>query len=523
MRVALTRGFVFWSGLAVLTLFFLPGNGEAQGVTYLGLEPEQLVALLDLSAVDRSDGRLTELDAQLATHPEARLWNEKGLILAAREEWKQAEEAFRHASHELAAARLGLAVSLVQQGEHKDALEVVEEPGGVDDDHRNRLRFARVLLRLHADVKVRFSELRQELAPFLFSASSGSSVFDLWLGLNPEREELESVLEALRPLGTPFAAWQRAEVLLRLGKVQRALREIRDLEQGPSTDDELRNRILRAQARALFQLGSDGAGQSAYRRILHRLDEPTADLLYRDIAVLASPSERGQFPALSLEEKADFFWQFWMRRHPVPVEEVNPRLAEHYRRLDQALAEYPLQSTGHGYFTDEDTFLSYSPALPYYSSRATFNRGPASRYWIDHRGLILLLHGEPDLRIGPRSHGGSNKTESWAISRFQTRPLIFNFVKRPAVGEWTLVLSLAVAATRPSAPDDPTAVYEALARGVTRSYGRLYQSRIRLHPIYRQVLEVRSRRDLLRAFRAESELMASFVTAGLGSDSTDYY
>jgi GWxTD domain-containing protein len=505
----MSKRFPFLVLLLALSYLAVPTIGEAQ---YVGLEPGRLTSMVR-RAGDQKDltARLTEIEAQLGTEPRADLWTQKGQVLAGLEKWEEAAEAFRHASQALPEARLGLAVSLMQLGKKEEAFEAIGEPT------EYRLRYARVLLKLRAEREVQFIELRSELRSILTAEPFFPGAFDLWLALNPNEDELEGYSQLLESHQDPRARLQRVETLLALDEPKRALSLSREIQ---SLQGELLNRLEWNRARANFQLDSHAAGQSVYWQILDRLDEPTADLLFRDLAGLASSSERAAFESLGLQDKPDFFRRFWIRRNPLPDEEVNPRLAEHYRRLARAQAEYPLQSTGKGYFTDEERFLSFSPRLRYFDSTAVFANGPASRLWLDHRGLILIRHGEPDLKIGPRRYGQTEPSESWLISRFQTRPMFFHFVqRRSAVGEWTLALNLAVAATSPAAADDPVQVANSLRSG----FRTLYQSRFRLHPLFQQILQVRSRRDLDRILQAESQLGASFVSVALGSDSTDYY
>lgn len=460
---------------AAVTLAFtlLPAASDAQ---YIGLEPQRIVALLDQSASGGEDET----------------------------------------------ARVTLAVSLFREGKPQAALDALGPP---TDRETPRLGYARLLLKLHTEHDLRFSGFRTALRELLQTDPFFSDVFDVWLGLNPQKKELRSYLEVLRPLRDPRADWQRAEVLLRLGDAQQA---VRVLQETRGSDVALQNRVDHALARAHFQMKADAAGQAAYQRLLARLDDTTANFLFQDIAAIASSAEREEFATLSLEKKAEFFRRFWASRHPIPVQEANPRLAEHYRRLAQALADYALQSNGRGFFTDPDVFRSLSPALTYFDSMVLFAEGPASRYWFDARGLMLLRHGQPTLLIPARRYGDSGRdtgteiTESWFVNRYLSRPMLFHFIERPAVGEWTLVLNLAVAAARRGAsPDDPEKILRDLTQ--TASYRALYESRLQLHPVYQQILEARSQLDLGRALRAESELMAGYLKAAVTFDATGYY
>jgi GWxTD domain-containing protein len=506
------RRFAFLN-LAAVGVLLISVTAEAK---YSGTEPERLVSLLEESeGWEATEDRLAEIETQLGSAPNTQLWNEKGLALAARGRWEEAEAAFRHAQTKLPPARLGLAVSLFQLGRLDEALETIEsESERSREDYR--FRYLHVLLRLNSGHDIGFSELRKELLPILSGSASHRDVFEVWLNLNPEEDELKSYLNRLKDDPAPDASWQRAEVLLRLHEADDALIE---LQKAAAVEGELQNRMDYARTRAYFQLKSDKAGQTMYHQILDHLEDETAERLFRDLAAITSPSERAQFEATATEEKGDFFRGFWMKRHPVPVQEVNPRLAEHFRRLAQALREYPLQSAGRGCFTDREVFLTHSPELAHYNPVVLFEMGQTAHYWIDHRGLVLLRQGEPAFKVGPQRRGGSNENESWAIAGTRGRPFVFNFVKRAQIDEFVLVLNLAVAATRPAAADDPLTVLESL----TRNYRRLYQSRVRLHPVYRGVFDARSQVDLERGLRAESEQMAVIINAALASDSTSFY
>lgn len=461
--------------LLAVMLTVWPASGYAQ---YIGLEPERIVTLLDDTAAGVQE-------ASAGARDEAR--------------------------------RVHLSASLLNEGKRVAALEAL---GPAGHDESPRLRYARVLIRLHAEREVRFADLRASLAALLQLDPffQDEDAFDVWLGLNPDKKELHSHLAMVQARQDPRADWQRGEVLLRLDEPRAALAALE--RAGAPRDDALRSRVERALARAHFQAKDDAAGQAVYHRLLERLDVPAAERLFHDVAAIASQAERQEFATLAARDRAAFFRRFWASRHPVPVQELNPRLAEHYRRLAQALAEYPLQSTGRGFFTDADVFRSFSPKLPYFDPDVMFADGPASRYWLDPRGLLLIRHGEPDRRIPPRTFGDAALSESWLIGGYGSRPLFFHFVKRPMVGEWSVALNLAVAATRRAAiPDDP----EKVLYDLTSAFVPLYQSRLAFHPLYQQVSEARSEADLGRLLRAESELMAAFLKAALTFDSTGYY
>lgn len=482
---------MFWLANVASLVLFVSTTAEAG---YIGLEPERLVGLL-------------ELDDASAVAPVL----EDAYANAASGDWELAVAAFRNALNTHPKARLGLSVALAQLGRNEEALELVR-----DEKRSLKLRYAAVLLRLRAEPSVSFKDLRAEL---LGLTSLGEDVFDLWLALNPGEKELERYASVIASRSGPIVSWRRAEIQLRLQKPEAALQELRDID-GTQQSKWFRNLLDLTRARASFDMGSDEEGESYYWGVLERLEPRTSERLFRDVSSIASSSEWQEYPDLwDTNERKDFFTRFWKGRDPVPTRDDNPRIAEHYRRLARAVRDYPLQSTGRGYFTDEEVFVSMSPRLPYYDSLELFQLQQRSRYWVDHRGIVFLLQGAPDRQIGERTYAGSAKTESWKFTRFRSEPLAFHFVRRPHVREWTLALNLGVASTWPSAPDEP----EKVLAYQTRAFGRLYSSRQMFLPLYQRLALERSYRDVRRVLLEESNLMALYIQTAMARDFAGFY
>jgi len=476
--------------LASLTLF-VSTTTEA---SYIGLEPERLVGLLD---VDDTTDIAPALEAAFAH--------------AASGDWAPAEAAFRNAASSNPGARLGQSVALAQLGRSEEALDLVR-----GDQSSLKLRYAAVLLKLRAEPRVSFKDLRAEL---LGLTALGDDVFDLWLALNPSKKELEHYERAIASRSRPVDFWQRAEIQRRLQRPEAALEELHDMD-ATQQSEWFRNLVDLTRARASFDMGSDEEGERYYRSVIGRLEPRTSERLFRDVSCIASSAERQEYEDLwDANERKQFFIRFWEKRDPVPTRDDNPRIAEHYRRLTRAVTDYPLQSTGRGYFTDEDVFLSRSPRLPYYDSLELFQLQQQSRYWVDHRGLVFLLQGAPEIQIVERQYSGSDQNVSWKFTRLRSEPLAFHFVKRAGVNEWTLVLNLGVASTSPSAPDEP----EKVRAYQTRAFGRLYASREMFLPLYQNFILARSYRDMKRTLLEESSLMASSIQRAMAQDTTAFY
>ncbi len=502
--------------LAALAL--LIGAADRVDAQHIGLEPGRLAALLDLPKGDdaQRERRLEEIGRAALTAPSSALWLESGHLLTAMGRWEAAEAAYRRAVVDTPLARLGIAAALVERGQPHVAMSQLH----TDDPWR--LRYARVLLQLRTDRAVRFADLRAELAALLAAEPHAVDVFDLWLGLNPDEAELEAAIERLDDLSDLEAVRQRAEVRLRLGQPELARREI---EAAPRGGDDahpgVRSRLDRVLARAFFEDDDDRQGQEIYARLLDRLDATAADVLYQDVAVIASREERRDFASQPETERASFFRRFWTRRDPTPGTPDNSRIGEHYRRLADALSDYPLQSTGRGFFTDAEIFATLSPTLRHFDAARVFEEMSASRYWLDPRGLILTRHGAPARRVVLDEFlSPGHPSESWLLTGPQTGELVLNFVKRPTVGEWSLALNLAIAVDEAGdAPDDPQ-VLDDLSLGALR---RVYRTRARLHTLYREAAAIRSADDAGSLLGAESRLLAGDALVALGLDSTSHY
>ncbi|RMD85557.1 MAG: tetratricopeptide repeat protein [Calditrichaeota bacterium] len=133
----------------------------------------------------------------------------------------------------------------------------------------------------------------------------------------------------------------------------------------------------------------------------------------------------------TVQEKRQFFRQFWSSRNPLPATDVQLRAIEHFQRLLHAEANYWYYGV-RSWFNSPNKIGYKNLKMPrvYYLNDA-FN----------DKGLIYIRHGEPDDRA--IASGQLLETyESWRYVKRDTRPeLIFHFVMETNAVEnnWRLI------------------------------------------------------------------------------------
>lgn len=100
--------------------------------------------------------------------------------------------------------------------------------------------------------------------------------------------------------------------------------------------------LLALRAQAAFETGDPAAGARYYNHAVARADADPLEILWRQIAALASPEEEARYHAASPAERADFFRGFWASREPDLTTSTNERVAEHFLRLRTARKEFRL-------------------------------------------------------------------------------------------------------------------------------------------------------------------------------------
>ncbi|MEO5509862.1 MAG: hypothetical protein ABIV28_02040 [Longimicrobiales bacterium] len=140
-----------------------------------------------------------------------------------------------------------------------------------------------------------------------------------------------------------------------------------------------------------------------------------------DVAPLLVDVDRGVLKNLPANETAQWLSGFWERSAAKSARTVPRRLAEHFRRMQYALAHYQRTSKfgvrgGSAFIIDGDNHR-----LPF-----------------DDRGLIYIRFGKPDVRIStPPGEMSPPPNESW-IYTVEGDVEMFHFHKFPGTSEWAL-------------------------------------------------------------------------------------
>lgn len=487
-----------------------------------------------------------EADRQLPEVPERQpsgRWVHLG-----REDWRLEEVASRLDDRETAGAT---AAAAALRGGDMDAARSALDRLLESDAGDPVARYGRALARMRDTDGLELETVRTDLAVVLREEPLYRGAFRLWLALNPREEEIESVDANLeRAAGGADSAANlarlaahRADLAIWQEEPQEALDRLDEaaLPPGTRTDRERARSWNLARLRALFEADRDLEGQRLYFALVESGDPLLLERLYRDLQPATTRDERQEIRDLATfdstraeaiddpDEVADWFRTFWEEQDPLPADELNPRIGEHYRRLARAREEHGLQSNGDGYFVDWERFQELSPQLPHFPTSMVFDDQQALGYWIDHRGLWLLRHGQPDAEIGSRELRRmdielpaleASDSATWVFAAGLPRTLAVHLVERNVVDEWIQVLNLGVAATEfTGTPDAP----EQLSGDLTDAARDLYLSRQSLDRLFAQIARAGTRARLEELLRRESRAMAGFSKAGRRLTSTDFY
>ena len=253
---------------------------------------------------------------------------------------------------------------------------------------------------------IELAERQLQLKPELVEAQVG--IFDIyrrflctvraaralaWLGGHPTDYARLFEGEVLRRESLAYYG-EETDVRLDAPKLRQAddvLAEL--LTRPPAGSTELPHHpVLLARARVHYAFGEPDVAQDFVEMAIASIDgEAAARLVFEDFKYVLDEEEWERWRALEgtrdPEPYRAFFRRMWARRDPVPASRVNPRLAEHYRRLTKAEKHYV-----------------------YHGFRARYNNPDARRELgfppsyalateLDDRGIVYVRHGEPDDRV----------------------------------------------------------------------------------------------------------------------------
>lgn len=132
-------------------------------------------------------------------------------------------------------------------------------------------------------------------------------------------------------------AWfQLGSVLLQTGRAEDAIAMWeRLMQERPG----FRERYLTLLIEAYQKAGYAQKAEETANEYIAGLDDSTRTL-FKDLTLIATPSEQAEFEALDRWDKLSFARKFWVKRDPSPATEANERRVEHYRRIIYAMQHF---------------------------------------------------------------------------------------------------------------------------------------------------------------------------------------
>jgi len=162
--------------------------------------------------------------------------------------------------------------------------------------------------------------------------------WDLWERLYRGDRHRRKAARLLARYDDPASSLRRAILLIELEEYAEADAVLADL--AARGVEEVATLALRAQA--ALEAGRLADGERLYWYAVDRAATDTTDLLWRQVAAIASPEEEVQYYVTPLAQRSAFFRGFWARREPDLTTPANERLIEHFRRLRVARHDFAL-------------------------------------------------------------------------------------------------------------------------------------------------------------------------------------
>lgn len=163
-------------------------------------------------------------------------------------------------------------------------------------------------------------------------------MWELWERLYRGEGHRRKAVRLLATRTDPASVTRRAILLIELEAYAEADSLLADLVARGVSDVT----TLALQAQAALEAGHIARGERLYWHAVDRAAVDTTDVLWHQIAMVASPDEEVEYFSTPLARRPDFFRAFWARREPDLTTASNERLVEHFRRLRTARREFAL-------------------------------------------------------------------------------------------------------------------------------------------------------------------------------------
>jgi tetratricopeptide (TPR) repeat protein len=162
----------------------------------------------------------------------------------------------------------------------------------------------------------------------------------VWRRMYHGSGQLRQALDVLsRHAGNLVVDFRRAQLQLELGQLREADSMLADLISRSRSDGG----VWALRAEIAFALSDTAAGTARYARAVESAATDTLDVLWQQIASIASSREKATYTRTPAERRPAFLRAFWALRDPDLTTAANERLAEHFGRLAYARRHYRLR------------------------------------------------------------------------------------------------------------------------------------------------------------------------------------
>ena len=333
-----------------------------------GLEDQQApdIAQLNIEALTDSIEVLTSL---LQTNPkDGDAWMQLGWLALKREDFKQAEEAFKKAIRykKSAQAYRGLGLTYAnQKGNQRKAFYNLRRALAIDPNMTEvKMDIARLQLKDKSTDAV--STLKGIVKDDSLYAPAHMALAE-WYAEQKNEQKMLAYFKSYLQL-VPQDADFLYQMALNYAKDYRYKMVLEIIEQLPASLAD-KDYWLPLQAQAYAVMGEVKVADYLFQQFLRLISEDERRY-YDNITLMMSPEEQNTFSSLKEEERGQFINEFWKKRDPLLSVEANIRKIEHYRRV--------------------------------WYARHFFN---GKQPW-DRRGEVYIKFGEPDHKFGG-NHGGT--------------------------------------------------------------------------------------------------------------------
>lgn len=265
-------------------------------------------------------------------------------------------------------------------------------------NYENMSGALRIFSKLFGDNLKRASQYLTKVLKNNPADTEGALLMGMLQRFEGKLRESETTFKQIIAKDDRFQAFDLPNVWLQLGSTYREMGEY-DLAIDAYKQGALINLTdtypLIQLAMVFMDIGKDDEACEAFYGGLNGIgDSSNIEKIFIDAKEIAATEEIKQWESFkTTSEKLNFLRMFWKRRDPNPIDPVNQRLIEHYKRLNYA--------------------------------RQTYSK--AFKPWYDDRGALYIKLGKPEKIYFGRPRQNIKENESWFYDNIKAG-LFFDFV-----------------------------------------------------------------------------------------------